>query len=160
MSTTYKAQAISNQLLDWFKARLNGSLVATGAFSSTDQNPYILISDGTPAAGEANFVVKTMPIAWPLAQDILGLTAIQYTPHVIQLCTEADPTAGAGADPTTRAQLGLVLGQIYQMGTRVEWYETANGTAPTLSALPSEGGSATLKMSFDPDFYRPLINGQ
>lgn len=159
MATTYKAQAIAHQLADWLKARLNGSpAVLVEGFSAADQNPYILINDGTPVAGEANFVIKIKPIDWPTAQDILGLAALQYTPHVIQLVTEADTTAGAAADPFTRAQLLRVLGQIQQMGTRVEWYETAVGTAPTLALL--EAGTAVLKDAFDPDFYRPLVSGQ
>jgi hypothetical protein len=159
MATTYKAQAIAHQLADWLKARLNGTPAnLVEGFSSADQNPYILINDGSPATLEANFVIKVMPIAWPTAQDILGLAQIQYTPHVIQLVTEADTTAGAAADPFTRAQLMNVLGQIQQMGTQVEWYETAAGTVPTLTLL--ENGTATLKSTWNPDLYRPLISNQ
>lgn len=155
MSTTYKANAISNELADKLKARLNGSLALVQGFSAADQSPTIVIGAGS--AGGANFAIKTTGISWALAQDILGLTANSYTPHVIQLVTEADPTAGAGADPTSRAQLMPVLLQCQLMGARVEWYETAAGTAPTIALL--EAGTATLKASFDPDVYRPMIVG-
>lgn len=157
MATSYKAQAIAHELAAKLKERLPSTQIVTEGFSSTDNNPTILINDGTPAAGEANFVLKVIPVSWPLAQDILGNAALQYTPHIVQLCTEADPTAGAGADPTTRAQLLPVLGQALAMGCQLDWYETTNGTVPTVALLES---GATFRATYYPDVRYPLISGQ
>lgn len=160
MATSYKAQAIAHQLADWLKARLNGGLTVTEAFSTVDQNPYILVNDGSPVAGEANFVIKVLAQPWTTAQDVLGLTANVYSPTIVELCTEAGPSSTVDPSGVTAKYLMLVLNQISQMGTHIDWYETANATAPTIGALPSEGGSATLKTSWDPDLYRPLISQQ
>lgn len=174
--TSYKSIALANQLADWLKARLGTSTSVLQGFDTGDgafTNPPIIYvcpaadttvkADGTNAtAGHANFQIKVCPVPWATAQDVLGNPAIEYTPHVIRLITEADPTGGAGSDPTTRAQLLAVTAQLTQMGTRVEWYETANGTAPTIAADPNEAtpGTATLRTTWDPDFYRPLISAQ
>lgn len=153
MATSFKAQAIANQLADLLKARGLGSLGLVQSFD-TDQNP--LISIGSGAAGSANFIIKVTPVILPDSQDVLGNASIAYSPHVIQLCTEADPAAGAGADPTTRQQLLNVLGQIGRMGARQEWYESASGVAPSAAALIA----GNLKASFEPDPYWPMIGNQ
>lgn len=172
--TSYKSIAIANQLVDWLKARLGSSMSVLQGFDTADTNftnpPIIYVCPAadttvTPTganatAGHANFAIKISPLPWATGQDVLGNPAIEYSPHVIRLITEADPTAGAGADPTTRAQLLAVTAQLTQIGTRVEWYETAAATAPTSGADPADGGSAVLKTTWDPDFYRPIISAQ
>jgi hypothetical protein len=154
MSTSYKSVAISKELADRLRSRGLSTLGVVESFD-TDQNPLITIGSGV--AGTANFLIKVMPTNWPLAKDILGLAALQYTPTTIAIATEADPAAGAGADPTTRAQLLPVLGQCMEMGTHVDWYESANGTAPSAATIADP---TKLKASFDQDNYRPLISSQ
>lgn len=153
MGTTYKAQALANQLADWLKARGLSSLGLTQSFD-TDLNP--LISIGSGSIGSANFIIKVAPIAWPLAEDIFGNAAIQYAPHVIQMVTEANPVGGAGADILTPQQLMNVLNQCQLMGCQMEWYESANGVAPTAAAIIA----GNLKATFNPDVYYPLISNQ
>src|SRR3954470_4450865 len=123
MAVSYKAIALSNSVLDKLKARLNGSLTAVQSFD-TDGYPLINIGPGT--AGSASFLIKIAAASWPKGLDALGLAQNVFTPHIIQLATEAD-YAGATdnvADPTTRAQLGLVLGQLFGMGCQLDWYES------------------------------------
>jgi hypothetical protein len=153
MANDYKSQAISNQLADLFKQRLNGSLALVQS-NDTDLNPLISIGPGTN--GGANAIVKVIPQNWPLAQDVLGLSANIYGPHTVQLVTEADPAGGAGADPLTPAQLLLVIGQIVLMGCLVEWYQSASGTAPSAAAIIA----GNLKGTFVPDVQYQMISSQ
>lgn len=150
MATTYKAQAMSKELADRLKARLNGALTLVQGFD-TDQNPYIEIGAG--AAGQPNAIIKVMPVDWPLAQDVLGLTANAYTPHKICVVTEAVNTNGSYL---TRAQQLLIFGQVSLMGSRVEHYNSANGDDPDLDDIVP----AKLVASFEPDLYYPMISSQ
>lgn len=154
MATSYKSQAIAHELANRFANRVGLTALGIVEGFDTDSNPLITI--GTGVAGTANFIVKVLPTSWPLAQDVLGLTALQYTPHSIAIVTEADPTGGAGADPTTRSQLLQVIAQSVDMGCHVDWYESASGVAPSAAAIVV----GNLKASYDPDLWHPLINGQ
>lgn len=150
MATTYKAQALAKELADRIKARLNGALTLAQGFD-TDQNPYISIGAGV--AGQPNAIIKVMPVDWPLAQDVLGLTASQYTPHKIAFVTETVATNGSYL---TAPQQILLLGQILLMGSKVEWYKSSNGDSPDLDDITA----AKLIASFEPDLYYPMISSQ
>lgn len=156
MANSYKAVALARELANKLYQRLPRTFVISQLFDTTDGNPYITINDGTPAAGEPNFLIKVKSVDWTTAQDVLGLNQTVYTPHVIQLVTEADPTGGAGADPTTRAQLLPVIGQCVLMGAILEWYESASGVAPSLSTITA----GNLKSTFHPNQQYPLISAQ
>jgi hypothetical protein len=153
MATDYKSQAIAHDLASRLGERGLTSLGIVESFD-TDGNP--LINIGAGSAGGANAVIKCLPVVWPLAQDVLGLSANMYSPHTLQLVTEADPTAGSGADPLSPNQLMMILGQVQQMGTIVEWYQTAAGTPPTAAGITS----GNLQSTFYPDQRYPLISGQ
>jgi hypothetical protein len=151
MATSYKAQALASELADKIRSRgFGGSLLVDAA----DLNPYVSIGDGT--IGGANALLKVKPVDWPLAKDVLGLDQAVFAPHVIQFVTEADPTAGAGANPLTRGQVLGILGQAMAMGCVVEWYESANGDSPDLDDITP----AKLKGTFHPDHYHPLVSAQ
>lgn len=165
MANSYKALAIAHELADKLKARLPSTQIVTESFD-TDNNPLVSISDGSPAAGEANFVIKVAAVDWLLAQDVLGLAQNVFSPHVIALATEADPAGGAGADPTTRAQLLPVLAQCLAMGCETRWYESTNGVAPSAGTITAGGaagaafGPTNLKATYAPDVYHALISQQ
>lgn len=150
MSTTAKAQKLSAELADKLKARLNGALTVTQGFD-TDQNPFIRV--GTDSAGQPTALIKTMPQDWPLAIDVLGLTAPQFTPHKMCFVTEARTQNGGYL---THAQIALILGQTLAFGTKVEWYESTNGDSPDLDDITA----AKLIATYEPDQYYPLISSQ
>lgn len=154
MANSFKALEIARQLQSKLFQRL-GSSVHDMSFD-TDGNPLILIDDGSPAAGEKNWVIKVRPIDWPLAKDVLGNSALMFTPHVVQFVTEANPTGGAGADVLAPADMLPVMGEILLVGAQVEWYQSANGVAPTAAAIIS----GNLKASFYPDIYNKLTSQQ
>jgi hypothetical protein len=149
-----KAIALAHELADKLKVVFAGKTVAESY--DTDGNPLISVNDGSPAAGEANLVIKVAPISWPLAKDVIGQSANIYSPSVIQLVTEANPTGGAGADILTAQQLLWALGLIVLRGTAVEWYQSANGVAPTAAAIIA----GNLKATWQPDLYFGMTSQQ
>jgi hypothetical protein len=158
-TVSYKAQAIAHELADKLKQRLSltPTMIVTEAVDPADSYPYISISDGTPATLEPNFIIKVNIADWANGLDVLGLAQTQFTPHRIQVATEADTTGGAAADPTTRAQLLPVIGQCLAMGCAVEWWEEAAGTIPALTTFTT---AAKLKATYYPDQQYPLISQQ
>ena len=152
MSTTAKALAIANDLASELKQRQTALAVAQSF--DTDGNPLIQVGAGT--AGSKGGLIKVKPIDMPWAKDILGNAAEVYTPHVIQLGLEANPAGGAGADVNDRGTSLLLYAILATRGTRVEVYESANGTAPTSATLVS----ANLKGSYDASVQFPMISSQ
>jgi hypothetical protein len=153
MATDYKVYTLATQLADKLKARVSSKTVTL--LFDTDSNPYITINDGTPATTEDNWVIKIVPQSAPLAKDALGNTAIQYTPSVCQLVTEA-PAAGTGVGVYVQfATLGPILMECFRLGTAIEWYQSANGVVPTTAAI-----TGTPKVSVQPSFYWPVIANQ
>lgn len=148
MATTEKAMMLALALKDHLSKRLT---LAITSGQANDNNPTLSI--GTGVAGTPNAFIKVKPATWPLAQDVLGNAARIYTPHLIQVVLEGNPTAGAGADVNGWDLLLPLLGEVLGKGTKVEMYNTANGTAPT------EAGAITgnLKASWD-DLYNPLTS--
>jgi hypothetical protein len=156
MATTAKAVEICKELFDKLKARLGTSLAITINQDASDLNPYIQIGSGV--SNTPNATLKVMPQDWPLAKDSLGNTAPAYSPHKIALVTEANfaGTTDNVVDNLTRAQLLPILGQALYMGTRLEWYETAFATPPTIAGIVV----GNLKAAIDPNVYRPMISSQ
>lgn len=154
MANTYKAYELAKQL-QWKLAIRIGTKVKELAFDS-DGNPYIMINDGTPATTEANAIVKVAPESWPLAKDSLGNTALAYTPHVVQLVTEA-PAAGSGPGVYLTCQLfSDILAECFMLGCKFEWYQSDNTDTPDLDDITA----AKLKASIRPDVYNQLTSQQ
>lgn len=151
-TNTYKATAMAIQLQSRLALRLSALTVHAVAYD-TDGNPYIAIDDGTPATTEKNAIIKILPDVTVGATDVLGNTAFAYTPHITQLVTEA-PAAGSGAGVYLDLQtLSHILDEAMGLGTRFDWYQTANTVVPT-------PGAGTLKATVYPDLYNPRTNQQ
>jgi hypothetical protein len=152
MATTKKALALADDLASELKQR-QSALAVTQSFD-TDANPLVQVGAGT--AGSKGGLIKIKPIDMPWSKDILGNQAEVFTPHVIQLGVEANPAGGAGADVNDRVTELLLLATLAARGTRVEVYESANGTAPTAATLVS----ANLKASFEANVQYPMVSSQ
>ena len=114
--------------------------------SDAASNPVVnIFQTATPVAGQKNLVVRTQPVAWPEAKDIFGNAAASYSNHVMQLCTEANPAGGAGADVLTPVELLPALVEMGRKGTEIEWYNSANGTVPATGQMTSGNLKATWK---------------
>jgi len=145
MSTTAKALSIAADLVSNISMRLP-TMVVTRSFDA-NQDPVITVSaDATPAAGEAVMVIRVTNELNGNAKDLFGNTAANYSPHKLQLCTEAN-FAGVTdnvADVLTVAQLAPVLGELYSRGVTVEWYQSANATLPAVAQMTA----ANLRSTF------------
>jgi hypothetical protein len=140
-----KAQDLAHSLCSEIKIRKSDLVVVESVDSNGD--PTILI--GTGVASARNAVIRVKAIDWALAKDVLGLPATMFTPHVIQLCTESNPGAGAGADVLTAQDVQDLMVTIGKRGTRFEWYKTAFATAPTAAAMIV----GNLKATIEADLY-------
>lgn len=147
-NTTEKARMIALKLADELKIRLSALALAEGTGSAGDP----LLTIGAGSIGGANAIVRVIPTAFSLAKDILGNAANSYTPHTIQLCTEANPAGGSGADILTPQQVVSLTSAIDGFGATWEWYQSANGTAPTEAAMIA----GNLKATFDQNSYYKL----
>jgi hypothetical protein len=150
MSTTAKAIAMAHELADRLKNRKAISALTVVESFDTDQNPLIAI--GTQASSDsAAFLVKVMPVSWPLAQDILGNSAFQYTPHEIRVLKEASSTG------TTSEMIAQVYAQVAEMGADFKLYESSHGGGVVAADIGDDTKAITESW---PDLYRPLISSQ
>jgi len=143
MATTYKAVASLRELVDILKKSIPTLPVVTESFDSNEDPVVTLSADATPAAGEKVVVIRMKAIGAVGAKDVLGNTAIQYSNHVIQICTESNPAGGAGADIVGPAELLHVIIEAGRKGSFVEWYTTTNGTVPAVAQFTSGNLRAT-----------------
>lgn len=152
MATTQKALNLIEDLAAKLAMRLP-SLAQVKGFDS-DQNPTLLV--GAAAAGSAGALIKVKPQDWPLAKDVLGLTATIFTPHVIQVCFEANNAAGAAADVNSLAQIASIVMEVALRGTRVEIFSETNGAAVGVADLVD----AKKVLTFDPLIEAGMIANQ
>ncbi|CAB4127220.1 hypothetical protein UFOVP75_88 [uncultured Caudovirales phage] len=151
---TAKANAISHAIADALKQRLASTGIAIAEGADSSGNPTIQLGAGT--AGAAGGLIRIVPQEWALAKDVLGLTANIYTPHSAQICFEANVTSGSGADVNTIALQSLVFMEVALHGTRVDVFQTANGTAPVLASFVESNRKAT----FDGSIFQGMIANQ
>lgn len=140
---SYKAYELAAELQDELAKRLPTLAVVLG--QDTNGDPTIAVGAGTP--GGKNAFIRVKAIDWP-GTDALGLTQTVFTPHVIQIATEANyaGTTDNVADVLTPTELLPLLLTIGARGTAVEWYVETNGTAPVVGSLTS----TKLSASFSP----------
>lgn len=153
MATTAKAIAIHRELLDKVSKRVAATLPVRVDSTDANGNPVTTLSqDATPVAGEKIIVIRTQTISWDLGTDSLGLAANKFTPHVIQVCTETNfqGTTDNVNDILTPAELLPVFFEASRTGTVVEWYRSANATAPATAQMTAANlGYAAYPMPFN-----------
>jgi hypothetical protein len=148
---TAKAIALANDLASSLKQR---QALAVAVSFDTDNLPLVKV--GTGVAGAAGALIKLVPQDWALAKDILGLTANVYAPTKAQVLFESNPSAGAGADLMTWAQLLPIIGEVLARGCRTEVYTVANGVAPVAAGIIA----GNLRATFDPSVQYGMIANQ
>lgn len=138
MATTKKALDMARDLMDVWAKEVSATLpIITETFDASG-NPVITLSaDSAPDAGDKVVVVLIKPYSMGTATDCLGLTQTAYTPHVIQICTEANyaGTDDNTADTLTPVELLPILMEVGKRCTIVEWHVTDNGTVPSEAAI-------------------------
>jgi hypothetical protein len=137
MATTTKALATARELIDIWTKKVGSTLPVIVQTYDASGNPVITLSaDVDPAFGEKVVVVKISPIAWT-ATDIVGHSVPNFTPHQIDLCTEMNYAATTDnvADILTPVELLPIIAEISKRNMIVNWFQTANGTVPSASAM-------------------------
>ena len=160
MSANKKALEISAELADELRKRVSSYASIVEGFDTAGM-PTIALDDGSEATTEDSVFIRVTPRSWPLTNDVLGLSQTVYTPSVIQIVTETGTTDRPWFYVSI-AHITAILGAVFQRGTRVEIWETANGTVPntvTPAADPTQLSGATLKTSFE-SLYWPLLSSQ
>lgn len=135
--TTQKAVAIHRELIDKLKKQLAALPVVTLS-NDTDGSPIAVFSaDATPTTGEKIVVIKVIATGDPVAYDAFGNAAFKYGPEIVQICTEKNYAATTDnvADILTAADMLPIFAEISRTGCWLEWYQTANGTAPTNAGI-------------------------
>ena len=137
---------MSVQIADDLK-HLLPSLVCVESKDSNGDAVIVLSADSTPAAGEKVIVIRTKSMDQPLAKDSLGLPSMTFVPSVIQLCTELNyaGTTDNVADILGPVELLPVICTLANRATRIEWYQTANGTLPATAQMTSSNLKATIE---------------
>lgn len=146
MPSTSKALVAARSLFDVIKQHVSATLpVAVESFDASG-NPVITLSqDATPAAGERVVVLRIKPIDRPEAKDVLGLAALQYSGHDIDICTEQNfaGTTDNVADILGPAQLLPILIEAGRTGMVVNWFRSNNGTLPAVAQMTAANLGAT-----------------
>jgi len=158
MASSYKAVALANELFNELTKRLSALAATSSQSFDTNGNPTIIIaSTASPATTQKNAFIRILPLARPLALTSIGTTPDLFVPTVTQFATEA-PAAGAGhtSDFFTPADLINLYGPILRRGTRVEMYQSANGTVPVVGTLIA----ANLQIGYEANIYWGLLSSQ
>ena len=152
MATNMKVQTLARYLQEDFVRRMAGlsTAVVVGDISfDTDANPMIRV--GTGVIGAIGALIKILPMEWPLALNIIGQAAPNYgSQSVIQVIREA------GLSTNTFEFISHLLSTVAIRGARVEFYESANGTAPVAAEIVL----ANLKGTWLPDLQNGLLLSQ
>ena len=143
MATTTKAIATARELSDLFAKEVSTTLPYQVSSQDTNGNPVITLSvDATPTATHKVIVIRISPMSSWSPVDCLGLASQMYTPHQIDICTEAN--AASYPNVLTTVELLPVLAEIAKRGMLINWYQTATTVLPTVSGITS----GNLKASF------------
>ena len=159
ITATKKALSLARVMVDNLTLRLGALSTPLFVAQSTDAsgNPLLGIGPtateaagvlaGTGTAGHQDAVIKIVP--WPsIGSDSLGNAQNSYSPHKIQIVTEASATSGV--DVMTEVNKLSLLGEALRTGCTVELYQTANLTAPSPSGIVAANLVATYDMLNNP----------
>lgn len=139
MANSAKALVIRDTLAQDIYAR-TGLTVVKGLDASNF--PQLLVGTLTSTSQGAYVRIKQLD---SLNTDVLGLTQNVFTPHVIQVALEMSTITNVSY--LTVHNFSLLLGELMKMGTRVELYVRAQGTAPSVSDITAANLAATWETS-------------
>jgi hypothetical protein len=126
MPATQKQVVLLDAIAEELSRRLPAITSQTKGQDS-QQNPQLVLGAGT--AGAAGCYIRIIQQPWT-AKNVLGLTNDVYTPHVVQVVFEANPTPGAGADINSLATLSTVIAVCARKNTALEIFQETTGAAP------------------------------
>ena len=148
--TSHKAVALAEELVSTLSKRLPDFTVEFD-HDVVDLHPVLRLYKTALGAvtGEAGCLIKVRPVEWPLARDVLGLTATMFVPLTLQAVFEAD------ADDSWDWRLAL-LGELIFKGSKLEVYECEAGEFPEIDDIER----ANLKATFHGHIQYPMMADQ
>lgn len=135
ITVTQKALDIAADLVSALSVRLP----ALAIVQTVDTDGCPLVRIGAATAGADGALLKVLPVTTFLS-DALGNPQPVYSPHIIDIASEA-----GGAPVLTAATQMAIFGECLRKGTRVQWYQSTNGTSPSVATLVA----GNLVASFD-----------
>lgn len=142
MAATPKSDRMAAVLVDHLNQRLGAGKAVKSYDASGDALVTLTVGSGD---GSIKALVRIKPIA-SIQKDAIGGTQASYGPHVTQVLFDIAASVG-----TTSAQKLAVLGEVFQLGTKVEWYDKDPGaTGGTDVIAIADIAAANLQGTFDP----------
>ena len=130
---SYKAYALGQRVGDELAKRLS---TMTPVTVGTDGSGNTTISCGAGTAGSKSAFIRFESTSPGPNLNAIGQTADVPTPTVCQLVTESvDSTLTHTVGYLTPVELASLLMVLNTFGTRLDWYQSANGTAPAVAGI-------------------------
>ena len=126
-----KAEALMRSLKEKLAFRFPGFILAES--KDANENPVLSISDGTPATGEQNAVIRIKPID-AHGVNVLGMAQEMFSPHQLQIAVEESALI-AGASFLSAANSAKIISEAAKTGVKVELYMRATGAIPTTADM-------------------------
>lgn len=133
--TSHKAVALAEEIVSLLRQRFADFTVEWE--HDTDQHPVIRFYDTAPVSDAAGALIKVRPVEWPLARDVLGLTATIFVPITIQVVVEEDSAGMAWG------WLVTLLGDLIFKGTKLELYQRDHGAFPEIADIDPDNLEVT-----------------
>ncbi len=150
---SYKAYALGQRVGDELAKRLS---TMTPVTVGNDANGNTTISCGAGTAGSKSAFIRYIAPSPGPALNAIGQAADVPTPTVCQLVTESvDATLGHTVGYLTPVELASLLMVINTFGTRLDWYQVANGSAPAVAGI-----TGTPVASIYPNLYNGARSSQ
>lgn len=130
---SYKAYALGQRVGDELAKRLS---TMTPVTVGTDGSGNTTISCGAGTAGSKSAFIRFVAAPTTPSLNAIGQAADSYTPSVCQLVTESvDSTLAHQVGYLTPVELAALLMVLNTFGSRLDWYQVANGTAPAVAGI-------------------------
>jgi hypothetical protein len=129
-------QALVERLNMRFSALGNAAVAAAAYDANTDKYVTIIAGAGNNSM-KAIVKFETAPVALSGATDGLGLPQRVYSPHIAKVLFEVNAAA-----PITRLQEFVVLGEVFRIGMKAEFYNKDGGAGNVaVTDITAEGGT-------------------
>jgi len=150
---SYKAYALGQRVGDELAKRLT---TMTPVTVGTDGSGNTTIACGAGTAGSKSAFIRFIAAPTTPSLNAIGVAADSYTPSIAQLVTESvDSTVGHTLGYLTPVELGSLLMVLNTFGTRLDWYQVANGSAPAVAGI-----TGTPVASVYPNLYNGARSSQ
>jgi hypothetical protein len=150
---SYKAYALGQRIGDELAKRLT---TMTPVTVGTDGSGNTTIACGAGTAGSKSAFIRLVAAPTTPSLNAIGQAADSYTPSIAQLVTESvDSTLAHQVGYLTPVELASLMAVLITFGTKLDWYQSANGVAPAVGGI-----TGTPVASVYPNLYNGARSSQ